>query len=89
MKSLENDNDVLEKRIKSLTEVNLDFKNQNRELKNEKHKVEMERLQALKTIELLKSHLNSAEHDYFDVCEKNESLTFENERLKNELLKQE
>ena len=44
MKSLENDNDVLEKRIRNLTEINLDFKNQNRELKNDKHKVEMERL---------------------------------------------
>lgn len=44
MKSLENDNDVLERRIKGLTEVNLDLKNQNRDLKNEKHKIEMERL---------------------------------------------
>lgn len=54
MKSLENDNEVLEKRIKNLTEVNLDMKNQNREIKNEKHKIEMERLASLKTIELLK-----------------------------------
>ena len=74
MKSLENDNRVLEKRIKGLTDVNLDLKNQNREVKNEKHKIEMERLQSLKTIELLKSHLNSAEHDHFDVTEKNETL---------------
>lgn len=49
----------------------------------------MERLQALKTIELLKSHLNSAEHEFYEVNEKNETLSFENERLKNELFKQE
>jgi len=30
------------------------MKNINRDIKNEKHKIEMERLQALKTIELLK-----------------------------------
>lgn len=46
----------------------------------------MERLQALKNIEILKSHLNTAEHDYLDVTEKNDALSFENERLKNEVL---
>lgn len=46
----------------------------------------MDRLQALKNIEILKSHLNTAEHDYLDVTEKNEALAYENERLKNEIL---
>ena len=61
------------------------MRNEIRELKGSKHKVEMERLQSLKTIEVMKSHLNNAEHDYLEVTEKNEILEFENERLKNEL----
>ena len=62
------------------------MRNELRELKGAKHKVEMDRLQSLKTIEVMKSHLNNAEHDYLEVTEKNEILEFENERLKNELM---
>ncbi len=85
MKSLENDNSILEKRIKDLSELNLLMKNENRDLKNQNYKIELERLENKKNLEILKNNMNNIENDFFDVSEKNESLSVENERLKNEL----
>ena len=86
MKSLENDNNILEKRLKDLSEINLLMKNENRELKNSNYKIELERLENKKNLEVLKNNMGNIENDFFDVSEKNEILSVENERLKNELL---
>ncbi len=86
MRSLENDNLILDNRIKDLTELNLQMKNENRDLKYSNYKIEMERLEIKKNIEVLKSNMNNIENDFFDVTEKNENLNVENERLKNEML---
>ena len=86
MKSLENDNNILEKRIRDLSELNLLMKNENRELKNCNYKIELERLENKKNLEILKNNMGNIENDFFDVSEKNENLGVENERLKNEVL---
>jgi len=85
IKSLENDNSILDDRIRQLNEANIGLRNENRELRNNNSKIEMERLTLKKEIEELKTKFFANEDEIEDISLKFDELSMENERLKNEL----
>jgi len=85
IKSLENDNIILESRISELTDTNGQLRNDNRELRNTNSKIEMERLILKKEIEELKLKYYNYEDEIEELSIKHEETCVENERLKNEL----
>lgn len=85
IKSLENDNSILDDRIRQINESNMTLRNENRELRNNNTKIEMERLTLKKEIEELKTKFFTNEDEIEDISIKFDELSMENERLKNEL----
>jgi chromosome segregation ATPase len=85
MKSLENDNEILENHIKQLSETNSVLRNDNRDLRNVNSKIEMERLTLKKEIEDLKNKFYNYEDEIEDLSVRFEEKSTENERMKNEI----
>lgn len=85
LKSLENDNAILDRRLRELTSVNGALKNENRELRAANSRLELERLQLKKDAEGLKNDFSMAQNEATDLSEKLETIKTENERVKNEL----
>lgn len=86
IRSLENDNIILENRIRDLTEANTKVKDEKREIDAKNRQIEIERLTLKKEIEELKSNFMNHESELEDTNEKYERVVLENDRLKNEVL---
>lgn len=86
IKSLENDNSILENRIHDLTEMNNQTKNEKREVISKNQQIEIERLTLKKEIEEIKTNFLNHENDFEDLNEKYDILRLENDRLKNEIM---
>lgn len=86
IRSLENDNVILENRIRDLTEANTKIRDEKREIDAKNRQIEIERLTLKKEIEELKSNFMNHESELEDTNEKYERVVLENDRLKNEVL---
>ena len=85
IRSLENDNSILENRIQDLTEMNTQIRDDKREVDSKNRQIEIERLTLKKEIEELRANFMNHENEYEDLNDKFEKLILENERLKNEI----
>lgn len=86
IRSLENDNNILENRIQDLTELNSQIRNDKREIDSRNRQIEIERLTLKREIEELKANFMNHENEFEDLNERYEKVLLENERLKNEIL---
>ena len=86
IKSLENDNRILETKLRSYIEMNKTLKIENREINTKNSKMEIEKLEIKRDIEIIKSTIKKNEDDNKYLYEQNNDILIENERLKNQLV---
>lgn len=86
IKSLENDNKILENKLKTYVGINKNLKMENREINLKNSKMEIEKLEIKRDIEIIKSTIKKNEDDNKNLNEKNSDIKVENERLKNQLV---
>ena len=85
MKSIENDNRLLDDRVIELEKKKQEIAEFNQNLKNENLKMEMERLSLKMEVEQVRAKFNEYEDEIFYTEKKIDETEFENERLRNEI----
>jgi hypothetical protein len=85
IKSLENDNKILEGKLLDYINMHKSLKSENKELSLKTSKMEIEKLEIKKDVEMIKSIISQNEYENKELIESNTNLESENERLKNQI----